>query len=97
MKTLIFTTLLITSSIAVAEIRIDISEVESVELKSREIIFASKFQKFGLEQADGSLNLRKIPSFDNIELRNGMNISADQLINTQYGRMAEGGQDGGGG
>lgn len=97
MKYLVFIGLAAASSLSFASTEIKISDIQSIELRDRQILTIEDVKKFEYKIPTGKLDLRKIPNLNNIELKNGHNISADQLNNVYVGRMMEGGQDGGGG
>ena len=86
---------LLASNVSHAQIKV--SEIQTIELKDRELLQQNDLKKLKIENRDGSLNLRKIPNFSNIELKDGLNLDRDTILSGGFQRSAEGGQDGGGG
>lgn len=97
MKSLILVAFATTSSLCLASAEILLSDIHSIELKNRRILTGEDVKKLETKESTGKIDVRKIPNLDNIEFKNGMNVSIGQLNDTYAGRMAEGGQDGGGG
>lgn len=97
MKILFFIAFATSSSLGYATSNIQVSEIHSLELNNRQILTIEEVKELEIKKPDGKFDYSKIPNLNNIELKNGLNITFDQLNHQYNGRMMEGGQDGGGG
>ena len=97
MKNLSMLSLIALLSSSISHAGIDIAAIQSVELKDRSILLHKELRELKVEKKDGTLDLKKLPDFSNIEFKNGLNLKSDTVLDGEFQRSAEGGQDGGGG